>query len=518
MAPDLSRRTFLAGAAAAGLVTALPTRADADEYSPALVIGSGFGGAVTALRLGRAGVGTIVIERGRQWPRSAFLPVFSNEQLPDGRAFWFKDVARFPSLLAETPIARYAGVMDASWAGNLEVFRGAAVGGGSIVYSGVSVLPARKQFEAIFPAALSYDDFVGTWAPRVKAMLGFSTVPSDLYASPTWTHARVWDAQARKAGFTPRPLEVAFDWPTCRQELALQSRPSVTIGESNFGVANGGKSDLTQNYLPAATATGKVRIDALTVVSSIAVDDDGRYVVLARRITPTGGVVALKTYVTDRLFLAGGSMGTSELLVRARDTDAMPRLGAEIGQGWGTNGDTVAFRSLNGLTGVAQAGPSPSGFHDDSVGVPTTVESWFIPHPVENTGLATLGIGVDLTHRGTFSYDSAADRVDLHWDTAWDQEVVETHRRINARIAEVSGAVAGYPGFRPEVVADFTAHPLGGAVIGRATDMFGRVKGHRGLYVNDGALIPGSTGGANPSLPIAALAERNMARIIAQDF
>lgn len=518
MSPDLTRRTLLAGAAAAGLATAVASRAEADEYSPALVIGSGFGGAVTALRLGQAGVRTVVLERGRQWPVSAFLPVFSNEQVPDGRAFWFKDVARFVSLLAETPINRYAGVMDASWAGNLEVFRGAAVGGGSVVYSGVSVLPPRRHFEAIFPAALSYDDFVRTWAPRVQAMLGFSPVPADLYGSLTWTHARVWDAQARKAGFDPTPHPVNFRWSTVRRELSLQARPSVILGECNFGVANGAKSDLTQNYLPAATATGKVRIDALTVVTSIAVDDDGRYVVQARRITPTGGLVAIKTYVTDRLFLAGGSMGTSELLVRARDTGAMPGLGAEIGRGWGTNGDTIGFRSLNGLTGVAQAGPSPTGFHDTGFGVPTTAQSWFIPHPLENTGLATLGMAVDLTHRGTFSFDTAADRVDLHWDSAWDEELVDTHRRINARIAEASGALTGYPGFRPDVVSDFTAHPLGGAVIGRATDLYGRVKGHRGLYVNDGALIPGSTGGANPSLSIAALAERNMARIIAQDF
>jgi cholesterol oxidase len=62
-----------------------------------------------------------------------------------------------------------------------------------------------------------------------------------------------------------------------------------------------------------------------------------------------------------------------------------------------------------------------------------------------------------------------------------------------------------------------TYHPLGGAVIGKVCDPYGRVLGQRGLYVNDGALIPGSTACANPSLTIAALAERNAANIVARD-
>jgi len=62
-----------------------------------------------------------------------------------------------------------------------------------------------------------------------------------------------------------------------------------------------------------------------------------------------------------------------------------------------------------------------------------------------------------------------------------------------------------------------TYHPLGGAVIGKVCDDFGRVLGQRGLYVNDGALIPGSTACVNPSLTIAALAERNIDHIVRND-
>ncbi|MER2206150.1 MAG: GMC oxidoreductase, partial [Rhodococcus sp. (in: high G+C Gram-positive bacteria)] len=68
--------------------------------------------------------------------------------------------------------------------------------------------------------------------------------------------------------------------------------------------------------------------------------------------------------------------------------------------------------------------------------------------------------------------------------------------------------------FAKDVNSSFTAHPLGGAVLGKATDGYGRVKGYDGLYVMDGAAIPGSTGTVNPSLTITALAERNIAQII----
>jgi cholesterol oxidase len=63
----------------------------------------------------------------------------------------------------------------------------------------------------------------------------------------------------------------------------------------------------------------------------------------------------------------------------------------------------------------------------------------------------------------------------------------------------------------------FTYHPLGGAVLGEATDLYGRVRGYRNLYVTDGALIPGSTG-VNPFVTITALAERNIERVLAEDF
>ena len=77
-----------------------------------------------------------------------------------------------------------------------------------------------------------------------------------------------------------------------------------------------------------------------------------------------------------------------------------------------------------------------------------------------------------------------------------------------------SGARPGIPALSTDVNATFTAHPLGGVVLGRSTDTYGRVKGYDSLYVVDGAAIPGSTGTVNPSLTITALAERSIAGIL----
>ncbi|MDE0086820.1 MAG: GMC oxidoreductase, partial [Candidatus Poribacteria bacterium] len=70
----------------------------------------------------------------------------------------------------------------------------------------------------------------------------------------------------------------------------------------------------------------------------------------------------------------------------------------------------------------------------------------------------------------------------------------------------------------PDVTSDFTYHPLGGMVIGTACDFHGRVHNYPNLYVVDGSLLPGSCATANPSLTIAALAERNMETILKEDF
>ena len=86
------------------------------------------------------------------------------------------------------------------------------------------------------------------------------------------------------------------------------------------------------------------------------------------------------------------------------------------------------------------------------------------------------------------------------------------------RVAQVGKAAGATSALDITEKDPATFHPLGGAVIGKVCDGWGRVLGQEGLYVNDGALIPGSTACANPSLTIAALAERNIRQILRKDL
>lgn len=489
-------------------------------HTPALIIGSGFGGAISALRLAQAGIRATVLERGFRWPNSPTREIFTDDTLPDGRGFWFRDAAPSLSLatLPPQPIDRFGGVMDVTEYDNIDVWRAACVGGGSVVFTGVMIQPERRYFDAIFGGRVSYDEMNAVYYPRVRQMLRLSPMPEDVYRSDPFGHSRAWDEQVRQAGYETHPVDSIFNWDVVRAELRREVRLSATIGQSNLGNSNSAKFDLNQNYLKWAEDTGRVGIYPGHEVKGITFDGS-RYVVDVLKRNPEGRDLGRFVLTCDSLFLAAGSIGTSELLVRARSLGHLPNLNDFIGEGWGTNGDTAVARALSPFPGLTTGSPCASRLHDDTVAVPTTFENWYGPGlPVNLTTLGTLGMGFDMENRAPFAYDAARDRVDLLWPADGNDDVVAAARVMNDRICEHSGAQPGFPPLILDVNGNFTAHPLGGAVLGKATDAYGRVLGYEGLYVMDGAAIPGSTGAVNPSLTISALAERNIERILHEDL
>ncbi|MFP2923608.1 GMC oxidoreductase [Pyxidicoccus sp. 3LG] len=488
---------------------ALPT---APSHSQALVIGTGFGAAVSALRLGQAGVQVTMLERGSRWPRDTWRQIFSSDSLLDGRAMWFRTTFTGPDGITRL-LDSFGGVLDITDYEHMKVWRGAAVGGGSVVFTGAMVQPEQRFFDQVFQGVVSYEEMDQRYYPLARQMLAVSPMPQDVYQSAPFGHSRVWDAHVTQAGYTPQRIDSIFQWDIVRREMTLGARASAIIGESNFGNSNGAKYDLGQNYLPQAEATGKVSIHPGHKVTAIGREPDGRYWVQVDVVAPNGTVLRKRTLTADSLFLGAGSIGTSELLVAARATGALPNLNEHIGAGWGTNGDAAVARAFSGLQGFNQGAPCASRIIDEG-GMPVTFENWYVPHLPANPGfIASLGMALD-PHRASFRYDSTRKKVVLDWPSDGNDDVVAALRVVNNRIAAATGTVVGVPLIAPDVNATFTAHPLGGAVLGKATDLYGRVKGYDRLYVVDGAAVPGSTATVNPSLTITALAERSITEII----
>ncbi|RZS44747.1 cholesterol oxidase [Herbihabitans rhizosphaerae] len=531
---SLSRRRFLGmsalGSAAAlglGSITVGHAAARGSDAAPAVVIGTGYGAAVTALRLGEAGIPTVMFEMGRLWSTPAsdgrmFCPMLS----PDGRAMWFKHRTEAPlaSLLwldlVNRDIEPYAGVLDRVRHGDMSVYLGRGVGGGSLVNGAMAVVPRRENFAEILPT-VDAGEMYRTYFPRATAHLGVNTIdPAWFQGSDAYRYARVSRAAAQKAGLRTTFVPSVYDLDYLRREENGDVPRSALAGELLYG-NNHGRRSLDKTYLAEALGTGNVTIHALHEVTAIAPEPDGSYTLTVREIDPHGTTIRVAEFHTRHLFLGAGSLGTTELLLRARETGALPGLSEEIGRGWGTNGNVMVGRAnhLWHPTGTLQSTMPMLGIDDWSN--PThPVFAEVVPLPVGLETWISLYLAITKNpERGHFSYDSATDSARLHWTADQAQPSIRAAKALFDRINRVNGTV-----YRHDLFGDtrafesrFTYHPLGGAVLGKATDGYGRVLGHRNLYVVDGSLIPGSTG-VNPFVTITALAERNVERVIAEDL
>jgi cholesterol oxidase len=496
------------------------------DFVPAVVIGSGFGGAVAALRLGQAGIQTVVLERGRRWPITPAGNTFATFEQPDGRAYWLRDrtgeaILGMPML--EKPIDRYVGVLEVVEGNGIFIGAGAGVGGGSLVFNAIIVEPRRDLFERVMPRAIDFDEMEQVYYPRVKQMIGSAPIPEDLLATEYYRSSRVSIEQAERAGFPTRIYDLAVDWDIVRQEIAGQRVPSAIAGQSFYGLNSGAKRSLDHNYLPIAEATGHVEI--LTQHSVVAIErgDGGRYAITTALLSDGGEVIGTRRIVCQYLFLAAGSLGTTSLLVRARETGTLPALNEHVGRHWAANGDLPVTRGALPFTNAGTGGPAGHFILEDldnPLGPTSLMELVLPPHiaaalaasgaPGSFANYASLGIPPAI---GGFDYDPVSDAVALNWpgtDPRVGNFLAAAHRTLSV-MDQRNGSLT--LGINPFV----SAHPLGGAVMGKACDYEGRVMRHPGLYVVDGALIEGTTGLANPSLTIAALAERCMDRILGHD-
>jgi cholesterol oxidase len=468
---------------------------------------------VTALRFAQAGVPSLVLERGIRWPAGPNAETFPHATSPDKRMFWLGSPVSIFGIKPPAFDAPYTGLLQRVIGNGMDAICAAGVGGGSLVYQGMTLQPAQNVFDATMPEQLDYAKMNRVYYPRVAQMLQIQTAPDELINSPTYQPARVFANETKRVGYDLSKIPMPIDWNFALRELKGEMKPSYTNGDCALGVNNGGKHSVDVTYIAAAEATGRVTVATQHNVTDVAKAPDGRWQIFVDRIGTDGTVLEKKIITAKALVMAAGTAGTTRLLMRAAAKDQIPDMPDGLGTNWGSNGDRIyVWSDFADDFGAPQGGPVVYGTKEwgDPATANTIIQASLPPTPnLRSTML--VGFGVSQS-RGRFVYDSAKDDAVLQWPSNGDSAL---YKRINERAHKIVGLGS--------VLTDTTAvypstwHPLGGASMGIVCDLAGRVHGQRGLYVLDGALMPGTTAACNPSMTIAAVAERATDELIAND-
>lgn len=525
---SVSRRTLLAaavgGAAVAGPALAPTARAatTTGEGPRIAIIGSGYGGAVAAQRLAAAGQSADLIEMGMDWRTVEPVngKVFTSMTAPSARSTWFQDHVELPfstilGVPTSIPTERGAGVLGIERFDHMKVYVGRGLGGGSLVNGAMAVTPRRSFFEQVLPD-VDAEEMYRTYFPRAKAALGVAPPTATMLDSPWYGFSRVARDQARAAGFDTTLVPSVYDWDHMAREAAGDAPKSALAQEILFG-NNHGKRDLTKTYLRTALASGRITPIVMTEVTALTRTAEGAYELELRTINFDGDVVSTRRSTYDRVVLAAGSVGTSRILLRAAAHGGLHGLPSAVGHGWGPNGNLMVARYL-GLTatGSQQSCMPAMGINAwDDTEASVFAEIAPLPLGVETFTSNYLAV-TNNPNRGSFAWDSGRGALTLDWDESKAAPGVAAARAVMDRLNWEHGTVYRHDLFDDgKAFADyFSYHPLGGAVLGEATDLSGELKGSPGLFVMDGSLVPGKIG-VNPFVTITALAERNMDRLLA---
>ena len=499
----LSRRKFVQRSSLLAAASVLPVGCSdsADNAAKsAIVIGSGFAGSVAALRLGQAGIPTIVLERGQQWTVEGPNTFPTTSTLGDKRSAW-----TVPSAQANPGTGvPYAGLWETIPGANVNAVCGACVGGGSLVYGGVLIQPPRDTFESVFPY-ISYDDMNSIYYPRVIEKIGAAPIPDDVLESPTYSAHRSFIEDATALDYETWRANTSFDWDIIREEIAGNIPAAASIGEYALGCNSDAKLSTDKNYLKEAIATGFVEVRSLTEVEMISETSPYGYSVVCRNITPEGELVERYELESRYLFLAAGSMNTSKLLLKSQQSGELRGANNRIGQGWGTNGDELLAQLHPAVSPGPQGGPACIAATDrTNADYPVT-----FMHSPQSAAAFQLQLAMSVPDElGSLSYNASSDSVDINWNSDVATPSALARRDSFQRlVGQNSGAEISF-------ISGTIWHPLGGTPMNDACDELGQLYGYENLFVIDGSLLPGSAATDNPALTIAANAERIMASLV----
>jgi cholesterol oxidase len=514
------------------------------EHYDVVVVGSGFGGSVAALRLSEKGYRVAVLEAGRRFA-DADHAVTS----------W-----RLRKFLWAPRLGLY-GIQRIHLLPDAVVLAGAGVGGGSLVYANTLYVPPSEFFQDPQWAAIAdWERELAPYYDQATRMLGVTDVP---HRSPLdETFAQVAQDMGVGASFRLTPVGVFFGAPsgvTVPDPFFGGVGPDRTgcreCGECMSGCRHNAKNTLPKNYLGLAETAGAV-IHPLTTVEVVRPRTRGGYVVGTVRTGPVPR--GRRMFTADHVVMAAGAFNTQKLLHRMRDDGVLPGLSSRLGHTSRTNSESLVGaisrrRDVDFTRGVAIS----SSFHPDARthvesvrygkgsnfmgllgtvltdgvdGVPRwkvwartmadrpgdALRSLSVRRWSERGAIALVMQSVDnsLTVTGVRSriggYRLTSRQGDGEPNPTWIPAGNEAARRIAEKI---DGFPMGQLG--DLIDAPMTAHFVGGCCIGAdpehgVVDGYQRVFGHEGLHVVDGAAVSANLG-VNPALTITAQAERAMA-------
>jgi len=526
-----------------------------NELYDVVIIGSGFGGSVSALRLAEQGHSVLVLERGRRFDDDDFAT--TSWDLP--RYLW-------------APALGCYGILQISAFRNIFVLHGAGVGGGSLGYANVLMQPPAAALETeSWRRPIAWGEALEPHYATARRMLGVTANPRLGPADEVLLG--IARELGQDGGFRPVPVGTFFGEPGRENEFVPDPyfggagparRGCNYCGACMVGCRHGAKNTLPKNYLWLAERAGAEIRPFTTVreVRPVSGPDGARYVVHARRSRGFGSR-RLPPILARNVILAAGALGTQRLLFRCRASGALPNLSPTLGTQVRTNNEALLGSVARGNgTDYSKGLAITSIFHADPV---TTIEP--VRYPAGSSMMRLLGGpmisgGGFLSRLGQSALDIVrrpGDFFRTHLLPGWAERTTiilamqyeDTHLRMRPgrslftgfRKDLVSELVEGQPvpgkievghrvtrafaertngipmGSVNESLFDIpiTAHILGGCPVGTtaAEGVVGadfQVHGHPGLYVIDGSVMPGNPG-VNPSLTIAALAEYGMARL-----
>jgi cholesterol oxidase len=523
-----------------------------DRYD-VVVVGSGYGGSVSASRLVRAGKQVAVLERGREFLTGEFpsrFPELRNELRISG-----------PSSSSGSPTALF----DLRLGQDMHVLVGCGLGGGSLINAGVSLRPDPRVFgDEVWPGQIRQDGFLEQGYRRAEAWIRPALHPR---ASEMAKYRAIAGA-AESMGCDMRDTPVAVSFEENVNPAGVKQPACTSCGDCCSGCNVGAKNTVALSYLPDAVRHGAEIFTEISVhrVFKLA---DGRWQVeaLPANAKPDGKSKPSTIRIeADIVILAAGTLGSSEILLRSAEA-GLP-LSGRLGKRFSANGDIIAFgyggRQTVDAIGIGhpakiegfEVGSAVTGqleYRDENnLELEYAVQDGALPSPIapvlpvmflpNGRLLGAVKSLINGVYKGPFSrlqtffavsHDSASgqfvledDRIALQWPGAKDEPVYE---RLGEALSKISSHVGGTYVQNPLAGTVMgrqpaTAHPLGGCamaaeraqgVVNHKGQVFDGSPGaggtavHGGLYVIDGSIIPRSLG-VNPLLTITALAERAM--------